>query len=119
MVSKTRKLALQLFAFAAAVFVLLAYMSVFPNMTTYAAGTDLYVGYSGRNNNFSTVQAAVDRAASLNPSSEATRVTMNSIGEVATPKTPIVMERVEMLEPDQNGEPRVMITMNDFIGETK
>ncbi len=44
---------------------------------------------------------------------------MNSIGEVATPKTPIVMERVEMLEPDQNGEPRVMITMNDFIGETK
>ena len=77
MVSKTRKLALQLFAFAAAVFVLLAYMSVFPNMTTYAAGTDLYVGYSGRNNNFSTVQAAVDRAASLNPSSEATRVTIH------------------------------------------
>ena len=61
MVSKTKKLALQLFAFAAAVFVLLAYMSVFPAMKTYAAGTDLYVGYSGRNNNFSTVQAAVDK----------------------------------------------------------
>ena len=69
MVSKSKKLALQLFAFGAAVFVLLAYMSVFPITKTYAAGTDLYVGYSGRNNNFSTVQAAVDKAASLNPSS--------------------------------------------------
>ena len=77
MVSKTKKLALQLFAFAAAMFVLLAYMSVFPTMKTYAAGTDLYVGYSGRNNNFSTVQAAVDKAASLNPSSESTRVTIH------------------------------------------
>ena len=67
MVSKTRKLALQLFAFAAAFFVLLAYISVIVPVKANAAGTDLYVGYSGRSNNFSTVQAAVDKAASLNP----------------------------------------------------
>ena len=77
MVSKTRKLALQLIAFAASLFVLLAYMSAIPAVKTYAAGTDLYVGYSGRSNNFSTVQAAVDKAASLNPSSESTRVTIH------------------------------------------
>ena len=40
---------------------------------------------------------------------------MNSSGEIAVPKTPIVMEKVEMIEPDESGEPRVRITMNDFI----
>lgn len=40
---------------------------------------------------------------------------LNSMGEVAVPKTPIVMEKVEMIAPDDNGSPRVMITMNDFI----
>ncbi|MBO4494207.1 MAG: hypothetical protein J5724_07470, partial [Ruminococcus sp.] len=77
MVSKTRKLALQLFAFAAAFFVLLAYISAIAPVKANAAGTDLYVGYSGKSNNFSTVQAAVDKAASLNPSSESTRVTIH------------------------------------------
>ncbi|WP_367112938.1 peptidylprolyl isomerase [Ruminococcus sp.] len=41
---------------------------------------------------------------------------MNSSGEIAVPKTPIVMEKVEMIEPDESGEPRVKITMNDFLG---
>lgn len=40
---------------------------------------------------------------------------VNSSGEIAVPKTPIVMEKVEMIEPDESGEPRVKITMNDFI----
>ena len=44
---------------------------------------------------------------------------MNSIGEAAIPKTPIVMEKVEMIDPDENGSPRVKITMNDFIPESK
>jgi pectin methylesterase-like acyl-CoA thioesterase len=41
------------------------------------SGTDLYVGYSGKNNNFNTVQEAVNKAASLNPSSESARVTIH------------------------------------------
>lgn len=39
----------------------------------------------------------------------------NSMGEMAVPKTPIIMEKVEMIDPDENGSPRVKITMNDFI----
>ena len=41
------------------------------------SGTDLYVGYSGKNNNFNTVQEAVNKAASLNPSSELGHVTIH------------------------------------------
>ena len=77
MVSRTKKLSLQLIAFASALVVMLASFAVLPRIEAHAAGTDLYVGYSGRNNNFSTVQAAVDKAASLNPSSESTRVTIH------------------------------------------
>ena len=40
---------------------------------------------------------------------------VNSSGEIAIPKEPIIMEKVEMIEPDESGEPRVKITMNDFI----
>ena len=40
---------------------------------------------------------------------------LNSMGELATPKTPIIMEKVEMIDPDPNGSPRVKITVNDFI----
>ena len=40
---------------------------------------------------------------------------LNSMGEMAVPKTDIIMEKVEMISPDENGSPRVMITMNDFI----
>ena len=37
-------------------------------------------------------------------------------GAMSKPNTPIVMEKVEMIEPDENGAPRVKITMNDFLG---
>lgn len=40
---------------------------------------------------------------------------VNSSGEKAIPNTPIVMEKVEMIEPDEDGSPRVKITMNDFL----
>ena len=46
-------------------------------ISTVFGGTDLYVGYSGKNNNFNTVQDAVNKAASINPSSESTRVTIH------------------------------------------
>ena len=39
--------------------------------------SDLYVSYSGKNNNFNTVQDAVNKAASINPSSESARVTIH------------------------------------------
>ena len=41
------------------------------------SGTDLYVGYAGKNNNFNTIQEAVDKAASLSPKDESTRVTIH------------------------------------------
>ena len=34
------------------------------------AGTDLYAKYSGKSNNFNTIQEAVNKAASINPTSE-------------------------------------------------
>ena len=40
---------------------------------------------------------------------------LNYMHEMAVPKTPIIMEKVEMIDPDENGSPRVKITMNDFI----
>ena len=45
--------------------------------TQQAPGTHLYVGYSNQANNYSTIQAAVDAAASKNPSSEQTRVSIH------------------------------------------
>jgi peptidyl-prolyl cis-trans isomerase B (cyclophilin B) len=42
----------------------------------------------------------------------------NSMGEEAVPETPIVMEKVEMIDPDVDGSPRVKITMNDFLGQS-
>ena len=38
-----------------------------------------------------------------------------SDGAISAPNTPIVMEKVEMIEPDESGSPRVKITMNDFL----
>ena len=41
------------------------------------SGTDLYVGYYGKNNNFDTIQEAVNKAASLRPREESARVTIH------------------------------------------
>lgn len=37
-------------------------------------------------------------------------------GAISSPTKPIVMETVEMIEDDENGNPRVQITMSDFLG---
>ena len=41
------------------------------------SGTNLYVKYSGKPNNFNTIQQAVNKAASLKPSGEGSRVTIH------------------------------------------
>ena len=45
--------------------------------STQTQGTHLYVGYSNKSNNYNTIQAAVNAAASKNPSSEQTRVSIH------------------------------------------
>ena len=72
-----RKLSLNVVSVFAVICMLLGQSVYFPNKTADAAGTDLYVGYTGRANNFSTVQDAVNKAASLNPSNENSRVTIH------------------------------------------
>lgn len=64
---------------SAAVITLTAATAAFPQytLTASAAGTDLYVGYSNKSDNYSTVQAAVNAAASINPSSESQRVSIH------------------------------------------
>lgn len=42
---------------------------------------------------------------------------LNASGEEAVPNTPIVMEKVEMIEDDADGNPQVQVTMNDFLNE--
>ena len=41
------------------------------------SGTNLYVKYSGKSNNFNRIQDAVNKAASLKPSGEGSRVTIH------------------------------------------
>ena len=41
------------------------------------SGTNLYVKYSGKSNNFNTIRDAVNKAASLKPSNEGARVTIH------------------------------------------
>ena len=40
----------------------------------------------------------------------------NSMGELASPVTPVVIEDAELLEPDENGNPRAAFRMNNFLG---
>ena len=46
-------------------------------ISTVLSGTNLYVGYSSKSNNYATIQAAVNKAASINPTSESARVTIH------------------------------------------
>lgn len=54
---------------------LAGHLLAFP--VTAAGTTDLYVGYSSKSNNFGTVQEAVNKAASINPTGESERVTIH------------------------------------------
>ena len=40
---------------------------------------------------------------------------MGGDGAVSSPDTPIKMKKVEMIDPDADGSPRVQITMDDFL----
>lgn len=40
---------------------------------------------------------------------------LSSNGEQSVPTSPIVMEEVQLITPDENGNPRVQITMADFL----
>ncbi|MBE6876884.1 MAG: peptidylprolyl isomerase [Ruminococcus sp.] len=42
---------------------------------------------------------------------------LGSDGAVSAPNTPITMQEVKMLDPDENGNPRVQITMADFLNQ--
>ncbi|MBR1528954.1 MAG: peptidylprolyl isomerase [Oscillospiraceae bacterium] len=42
---------------------------------------------------------------------------MSATGELSVPTSPITMQEVKMLDPDENGNPRVQITMADFLTE--
>ncbi|SFX50122.1 pectinesterase family protein [Ruminococcus sp. XPD3002] len=77
MLRKNRKPSLTAVSVMASAAMLMSQALFFPQISADAAGTDLYVGYTGRNGSFSTVQAAVDKAASLSPSSESDRVTIH------------------------------------------
>ncbi|WP_019680830.1 peptidylprolyl isomerase [Ruminococcus flavefaciens] len=44
---------------------------------------------------------------------------MGGDGAVSAPNSPIKMEKVEMIDPDENGLPRVKITMNNFLEGVK
>jgi peptidyl-prolyl cis-trans isomerase B (cyclophilin B) len=44
---------------------------------------------------------------------------MGGDGAVSAPNSPIVMEKVQMLDPAEDGSPRVQITMNDFLADVK
>ncbi len=41
---------------------------------------------------------------------------MGSDGAVSAPNTPIIMDKVQMIDADADGHPRVEITMNNFLG---
>lgn len=44
---------------------------------------------------------------------------LGSDGAMSSPNTPIVMEEVKMIDDDADGNPRVQITMNNFLNEAE
>ncbi len=61
----------------AAVSAYVLFLTALPALPVQAAGTDLFVGYPDRQNNYGTVNAAVSAAAQIKPSSESQRVTIH------------------------------------------
>lgn len=44
---------------------------------------------------------------------------LGSDNAISSPNMPIVMEEVKMIDDDEDGNPRVQITMNDFLNESE
>ena len=42
---------------------------------------------------------------------------LGSDGDISSPDTPITMKSVVMIEDDANGDPRVQVTMDNFLSE--
>ena len=38
-------------------------------------------------------------------------------GDISSPNSPITIKNAIMIEDDENGNPRVQVTMNEFLGE--
>lgn len=56
---------------------LLGTAAAMPMQAEAASTTDLYVGYSGKSNNYTTVTAALDACGNISPSSESERITVH------------------------------------------
>lgn len=77
MVKTGKKIFLQAASVLIAIAVLMWQSAALPSWVTAAAATDIYVGYSGKSNNYSTVTEAVAACKAINPSSESERVTVH------------------------------------------
>lgn len=105
----------KLTAIATAFMVLLCQMLAFPNVITAASTTDIYVGYSGKSNNYTTITEALTACQSINPSSESERITVHiapgTYREQLVIKTPYI---TFVNDEPQNGD--VLITWYYGIG---
>ncbi|MBE6856373.1 MAG: hypothetical protein E7500_02945 [Ruminococcus sp.] len=77
MANQSKSLRSKLTSVITAFVMLLCQMLVFPGTVTAASGTDIYVGYSGKSNNYNTVTEALSACQSINPSSESERITVH------------------------------------------
>jgi len=77
MVKTRQKSLLQMLAIIMAVAMLCCQAVHFPQKVTAASTTDIYVGYSGKSNNYKTVTEAIAACQSINPSSESERITVH------------------------------------------
>ena len=77
MVNSGRKLFLQAASVLMAIIMLMFQFVQFPPAVTAASTTDIYVGYSGKSNNYNTVTEALAACQSINPSSESERITVH------------------------------------------
>lgn len=65
------------FCVAVALFTMTGFIPSLTRQSALAAGTDIYVGYPSKSNNYSTVGQAVEACAKLNPASEDSRITVH------------------------------------------
>ncbi|MBR2912839.1 MAG: hypothetical protein IKC40_02830, partial [Oscillospiraceae bacterium] len=77
MVKKMKTVYRQVVSVLAALAMVLCQGLALPETQVSAAGTDIYVGYPQKSNNYSTVTQALEACKSINPTSEANRITVH------------------------------------------
>ena len=77
MVKTRQKSLLQIIAVFMAAAIFCCQAAYLPHKVTAASTTDIYVGYSGKSNNYATVTEAVAACKSINPSGESERITVH------------------------------------------